>query len=159
MTLKELIKRGKLEEFGEVSLMQVTNKLKFAFKNLNTAENLFKAQGGDEDINRIIYLNTYNAVRLALQAYVLSEGYRTKGQGHHKTLIIVTKLLIKDDSLDSIFTSMLKMSKNRNKIDYDVEILDVSNKTMNKSLKDARTLLNKINRKVEAKSPQTKLDL
>lgn len=159
MTLNELIEKGKLEEIVDISLIQIANKLKFAFKNMRVAEALFKTQGGEEDINKIIYLNIYNGIRLALQAYVLSEGYRTKGNAHHKTLITASSLLMKDDSLESIFVNVSKMSRNRNKIDYGVEVLDVSDKVIRKSLKEAKTLLHKISQKIEVKNPQSKMDL
>jgi len=158
MSLNELIKQERLETIADISLMQITDKLQFAFKHIKTAETLFKTRGGEEDINKIVYLNMYNGIRLALQAFVLSKGYRTKGKAHHKTLIAAASFLIKDESLELIFINILKMSRNRNKIDYGLEVLDVSDKTIKKFLQEIKLLLHKINQQIEAENPQEKLN-
>lgn len=69
------------------------------------------------------------------------------------------EILLNDESLEALFTRAQRMSKNRNKIDYDIKMFDISDASIKQSLKDGKKLLNRVNKEIESKNPQGKLNL
>ena len=94
-------------------------------------------------------------MRKVAEALLLSNGYRVKGKDHHKIVIEVAKLIINDSSLDEIFSRFFKMSKNRNKIEYD--ILEISKTINEQAIKDAESFIKKVHQLIKDKDSQREL--
>jgi len=160
MSLQELISQNIVMKFEGASLTQIKKRLNLAYAHLNNASEMFKKNPkNDMNKNLIIYKEVYDAMRIAAEAYLLSKGCKAVKEDHHKQTIKATADLMKEESLEKVFIRWDKMRKVRNTIDYDIDTTDVSNQSIEQSLKDAKNLLNKIEFNIEKKSSQAKLKL
>lgn len=98
MNLEKLIEKKQLEFFDGASDNQIRNKLSRGISYLNRAKKIYSEEESD-DRNAFVHSNVYLALQMVSQAYLLSNGYRTKGYGQHKTNIMVCCLLMDDDEM------------------------------------------------------------
>lgn len=158
MNLQQLIDRNFLEEFNDVSIEQIKKRFAHGMTYLNTAINLLANKDDyEQGINVIIYTNIYNASRNISESYLFLNGYRAKITDHHKTIIQVSKLIMNDPKMDSVFIRLDRMRKNRNKIEYDTETFDVSESTIKQAIEDVQKFADKAEREIEKKDEQQKL--
>lgn len=154
MNLQELIREGLLKEIDDMSISQIIKKFERGISYLNFAKkNLIDS---NENYNLNIYTNIYNATRIIGEAFLLLNGYKATIKDHHKTVIQASELIMNDETMNNVFRSLDRMRKNRNKIDYETEVLDISEQALQESIENVQKLADKIKNFIDAKNEQLK---
>lgn len=132
MTLETLIKNNLLEKFI-APLEKAKKELAKGVECLNVAKLSMDADLMDEEYyRRMVYGSIYNASMFASMAFLFSENYRAKQSSrYHATLLEAAENIFRDSNkLDektkNIITSLHKIRKKRNDINYDELPSDIS---------------------------------
>lgn len=151
-SIKILINDGKLEEFKGVSVKQIDTRLKRAFSYYKFANNALGSIKEEDYI--VIYTNLYSAARILADTFLLANDYRVKKsvKDYHKVLLQAAKLVMADSGLDALFRRLDIMRINRNKIDYDAEILDISDQTLKQAIEDIKIFAAKVREAIRNKT-------
>ncbi|MFV2082771.1 MAG: HEPN domain-containing protein [bacterium] len=107
----ELLDKG-LTEPGRFSREQVEGLLKIAQRDLATSEKVL------ESAHEWAYAIAYNAMLQAGRAFMFQEGYRSRGEGHHLTVIKFLRAGL-DPEFASTINVMDRMRRKRNRSMYD----------------------------------------
>ena len=144
MNLEKLINSGILEEFKGTSIEQIERKLKSAVSYYDVAK--YSIGKIKEEDNLVIYTNLYHSAIILADTFLLLKGYRFKKRvsNHHTILIQTVKLLMDDPEMNEIFIRLARMQKDRNKIDYDAEALDISEPILTQAIQDIKIFTDKI---------------
>lgn len=157
MTLQALLDQGLLQGMDLVSIEQVKKRFESALNYLAIAQKIFKEKRETDVLNHVIYTNLYSSIRLMGEVFLLLHGYKATINQHHKTVIQATKILMNDHGMEEIFSRLDRMRKNRNSLDYDLDILDVSDEAIKQAIKDAQRLSEKIQEHIDRQDKQKKL--
>ena len=107
----ELIEKGLIES-GRFSRRQVEDLLNVAQRDLATSAEVL------ESAHEWAYAIAYNAMLQAGRAFMFQEGYRSKGEGHHLTVIKFLRARL-DQDFTGIIHVMDRMRRKRNRSLYD----------------------------------------
>lgn len=149
MNLESLINKGILEEFKSASIEQIERKLKSAVSYYDVAK--YSIGKIKEEDNLVIYTNLYHSAIILADTFLLLKGYRFKKRisNHHTILIQAVNLLMNDSGMNEIFIRLAKMQKNRNKIDYDAEALDISEPILTQAINDVKIFTDKVREHIQ----------
>jgi|GEM_PF-6711658 uncharacterized protein (UPF0332 family) len=154
MSIQSLIEENLLQEIEDISLKQVKRRFSVAISFLNSAKIDLKSKNKE---NIVIYDNLYNSARMIGEAFLLLNNYKASIKNHHKTVIEVTRLTIKDRDMEFLFKRLDRMRKNRNKLDYDIDVFDISDITLKNMFEDIKKFANKVEDFINNKDTQKKL--
>jgi uncharacterized protein (UPF0332 family) len=157
MNLQNLIEQELLKNADKVSLHQIKSRFASAISYLNAAKGLLNSPAPKGEFNRVIYTNIYNAIRISAEVLLLLKGFKATINNHHKTVLLVSKLLMDDEKMDPVFSRLDRMRKNRNAIDYDLDALDVSDQAIKQAMADAQVFADKVESFIEQKDDQQKM--
>lgn len=152
MSLQNLIDNRQLVLMDNVSDEEVRKRFNAGLKFFKESKKLLAWADFDETF---IYKNIFEAARKIAEALLLSNGYRVKGKDHHKTVIEAARLIINDPDLAEIFSRFFKMSKNRNKIEYD--ILVVSRTITEQAINDTEIFIRRVYQIIKKQDSQKEL--
>jgi len=151
-----MIKEGMLEKFS-ISIEEIKKRFEKGTTRLSFAKQNFNKKTPD-DFHDIIFTNIYDAARLIAESFILLNGYRAKLKDHHKTVMIATIELMKNEKdMEYILKRLNKMRMKRNLVDYDLEAYDVSAKSISQAIEDVEKFSGKILEHIENKDPQQKI--
>ena len=156
MNLQKLLEQNFLKKVDPVSISQIKKRFETGMSYLNTAKELFK---NNPSLSQVAYTNLYNAVRIIGETFLLLNGYKATINQHHKTVIQTCQLLMDATDMETLFSRLDRMRKSRNAMDYDVDILDVSEAMIKQAIKDAEKFAHTIQIFIEEKDGQSKLKL
>jgi len=157
MNLQKLIEKGRLESFDGASNDQIRNKFFRGISFLNIAKKIFSMDDESKDRNAFVHSSVYSALQMIGSAYLLANNYRARGSAHHETVIMACRLIMNDEKLAEVFDRLEIMRKNRNKINYGVDLLDVSNGAIEQAIADVSLFSDKVEVVINAKNSQQKL--
>lgn len=157
MSSQSLIEQEVIKKFTRASIKQIVDRFSLACSYLNKAKEMYKTtRKKDQNHNVMVYTNLYDSMRLACEAFLLLKKCKAAMKDHHKKVIIATKALINDTTLNNVFIRFDKMRISRNSIDYGVDVRDLSNQAVAQAVEDANRLFKAIGLQIEKKDPQTK---
>lgn len=146
--LANLEKEGWLKK-QNITLKQIEALVNRARKDLKTAEKNL------EDDPECAYDYSYKAMLRMGRAMLFAYGYRPRNERSHKTVVEASRLTlgIRFADLVDIFD---EMRKTRNQFTYD-PISDISKKSAEESLKEAKQFLDVVFKKIKELQPQMSL--
>lgn len=126
---------------------QVKQKFNLGLSYLKTAKYLFEQRGilSDENTNKIIYDNIYDAAKSIGEAALLSAGHRAqKGEGYHTRVFEGSKLILNNSDFDGLFSRIDRMRRTRHKIDYGISTPDISDAGITAAIKDIQQFADEV---------------
>jgi hypothetical protein len=96
MGYKELLDKNLIKSFKATS-QQIKNQMDLASRDLKAAKAMLGVN------NDWTYNIAYNAILQAVRALMYSEGFRTVGEGQHKTAILFAEIALGDKFEDEVF--------------------------------------------------------
>ncbi len=131
----ELLDKGLIEP-GHFSREQVEDLLKIAQRDLATSGEVI------ESAHEWAYAIAYNAMLQAGRAFMFEEGYRSRGEGHHLTVIKFLRAGL-DPELASTISVMDRIRRKRNRSMYDT-VGSISLKETGEAVETARDFVGNI---------------
>ena len=138
MNLNDLLKQDRITKF-ESDTDQIRNEIENADAKLKSAKNILSINEW-----RSAYGSAYEAMLHAGRALMFSKGYRTKGEGHHETVVLFVEVVFstKFSSQKEVLASFNRARKLRNDFTYDNA--DIVSPTQAKTLvENAEAFVNK----------------
>lgn len=147
MSLQRLINEGKIEKIN-TTINEAKVKKERAFKAYRFSYKNLELSGYESNV----YANIYDSIRIGCESILLLYGYKVrKGEGHHSIIIEAAKELMRGE-LQNEFSRIQRMRRRRHDIEYGYA--EVSRTDMIQAAKDAKKLLQKIDKLIREEDLQ-----